>query len=344
MAHSGRWSFAADLACHRGDAPQHRGYRPKILVARMSSGQRGRAHLLSVMVALALFVVGAGVVQACVVSPDGGIRITPPSGWPQASVMDSRTAEQSESTPTLSTTESELTHATPLAPGYFNVTFSQTGLPKGTLWWVSLGQSTTYSAAARVVFQVQNGSYPYTVGPVNGYVLSQAMSGTIHVANSSVSHALTFSPIPTFSLTFDETGLPKNTFWSLILNGSTVFTSSSSISVSLPNGTYHFGIPSAQSYTPSPSTGSIKLLGVNVTESIAFAEPTVLGFPPAEGFFAVTIGVIAILLLSGIAFALVRRRIRHASALHEQPSQPPVTSSSAAAPTSSAPPTPPKIG
>jgi len=197
-----------------------------------------------------------------------------------------------------------------LAPGYYNVTFKESGLSNGTQWWVSLGQSTEYSEKSSMVFQEPNGSYPFIVGPVMGYMLVQPASGTLHVAGSQLSHTLSFAAIATFAVTFVESGLPKGTLWSVNLNGTMSYSTINSLTVPVQNGTYPFDIQSVLSYSANPSAGSVSVHGAGVTKLVMFTTPTVLGLAPAQGFFVVTIGIIGALLLLGAMILILRRRLR----------------------------------
>ena len=75
-------------------------------------------------------------------------------------------------------------------PFYF-VTFSEAGLPAGTLWSVTLGGSTESATNASMSFDELNGTYAYTVGAVAGYS-STPSSGNVTVAGSSPTVRVTF--------------------------------------------------------------------------------------------------------------------------------------------------------
>ncbi len=73
------------------------------------------------------------------------------------------------------------------------VTFSETGLPTGQSWSVTLGGRLNSSASAAIGFWVVAGNYSFDVGSVTGYHPSPA-SGTIGVVGSPVGKAITFDP------------------------------------------------------------------------------------------------------------------------------------------------------
>ena len=85
------------------------------------------------------------------------------------------------------------------------------------------------------------------------------------------------------TITFNETGLPTGTSWTVILrNASDSFlrapsSDGSSISVSEPNGVYLFAVPGAGGYTANPSEGRVVLSGSDVTVPITFKQSVPLG-------------------------------------------------------------------
>ncbi|MCI4320578.1 MAG: PKD domain-containing protein [Thermoplasmata archaeon] len=165
-----------------------------------------------------------------------------------------------------------------------NVTFSETGLPAGSVWIVALTASPwfgdTVSQAisnASFVFGVdfwthQPGySYSYAIQPVAG-VTPTPSQGT--VANSGTRPSwvnVTFNFTGVYAVRFNGTGLPNGTGWSVNLNGSATQSAQSSIRFWLPNGTYAFIIPDPADYTSSPFSGSIQVNGSAVTVAVAFS-------------------------------------------------------------------------
>ena len=81
---------------------------------------------------------------------------------------------------------------TAIPPGTYTVTFTETGLPTGTSWTVTLGGTPMSSSGAVIVFTESNGSFSFTVGTVSGYA-SAPGSGTEVVKGGPVSQAITFS-------------------------------------------------------------------------------------------------------------------------------------------------------
>ena len=80
--------------------------------------------------------------------------------------------------------------ATP--PGTYLVTFTETGLPTGTSWTVTLGGTLMSSSSTAILFYKGNDTYPFTVGSVSGYSSSPS-SGSVVVKGGPVSEEITFT-------------------------------------------------------------------------------------------------------------------------------------------------------
>ena len=154
----------------------------------------------------------------------------------------------------------------------YTVTFTETGLPSGTTWSVTLNGTTVPSTTSTITFSEPNGTYAYTIGSVPGYQVSSS-GGTLTVAGGSVTEGVTFtaSPPPTYAVMFAEVGLASGTSWSVVLNGVTSSTTGSSLAFNEPNGTYAFTVETVSGYTASPSSGTVTVNGGTITETISFA-------------------------------------------------------------------------
>ena len=74
----------------------------------------------------------------------------------------------------------------------YSVTFTESGLPSGTSWSVTLGGTSQQSTTTTDVFEEVNGSYSFTIGSVSGYSVSPA-SGTVNVNGAAVNQAIGFT-------------------------------------------------------------------------------------------------------------------------------------------------------
>ena len=76
--------------------------------------------------------------------------------------------------------------AAPPLPHY-PVTFTESGLPSGATWTVTLGNASHSSTQPSILFYVPNGTYPYSIGSVGGYVPAQPSGNlTVQGGNNTV--------------------------------------------------------------------------------------------------------------------------------------------------------------
>ena len=198
------------------------------------------------------------------------------------------------------------------APTPYVVSFTAAGLPSGTNWSVTLNGTTRHSTTTTINFAEPNGSYAFTVGPIAGYVAGPA-SGNLSVDGQDVGQTITFVPM-TYAVTFTETGLPAGTSWSVTLGGSTKSSQTTSVAFQEPNGTYNYTVGAPSGYSGSPSIGSLGVNGAAAGQSIAFTSTGsggstngLLGLPGNEGLYII-VGVVALAVVAGLAFGLMRRR------------------------------------
>jgi hypothetical protein len=158
--------------------------------------------------------------------------------------------------------------------GEYAVTFSESGLPSGTTWSVTLAGSMESSTSSTISFSEKNGSYPFTIGTVSGYAAAPA-SGTAVVNGIAVSEPISFEA--GYAVTFSETGLPSGAMWSVTLNAATLSSSTASIVFSEANGMYSYSIPTSDGYAPSPAAGSVTVDGAAVSVPVSFSL-----IPPGE--------------------------------------------------------------
>ncbi len=160
------------------------------------------------------------------------------------------------------------TSPTPTASTY-SVTFSEGGLAAGTSWSVTLGGATQSGTGASLVFSEKNGTYPYTVGTVTGYAAHPA-SGSVVVAGAAVTQAISFAG--GYSISFDESGLPTGTTWSVTFNGTSLSSTTASVAFSASNGTYAYSVGTVSGYTASPAAGSVTVAGAAQSVAITFTK------------------------------------------------------------------------
>jgi len=168
-------------------------------------------------------------------------------------------------------------------PPTFTVTFTESGLPLGTSWSVTLGGVQNTSLTNSMTFAKPNGTYPWVVAALSGYQANTTY-GNITVNGANVSVLISWSP--TYLVTFTESGLPSGTSWSVTLNGSLRSSTTSSIIFSEPNGTYAWTLTAISGYHANIYFGNITVSGTGSTVPISWSQVTYsvsfteIGLPP----------------------------------------------------------------
>jgi hypothetical protein len=200
------------------------------------------------------------------------------------------------------------------AASTYSVTFTESGLPSGTSWSVTLNGTTTSSTTTTVVFTEVNGTYDYTIGAVTGYLATPA-SGSVPVSGAPAAPAIAFTAVvaATYSVTFTETGLPAGTNWSVTLSGVAKSSVTTTIVFTKVNGTYAFTVSVISSYNATPPSGSVHVAGNAATQAITFASSSGPGGTDnttpltSEWWFWAAILLLIVAIVIGIALALMRR-------------------------------------
>ena len=196
----------------------------------------------------------------------------------------------------------------------YTITFSETGLPSGTSWSVTLNGISESSTTNTITFTMPNGTYSYAIGSISGYSVSTS-SGSITVNGSDMSQTITFTPVKItvikYTVTFTETGLPSGTTWYVNLtNGQTFSSTTGKISFSEPNGTYSYTVSSVSGYSVSSSSGSISVNGASVSKTVSFT-PINKSTPPSgissTELYGI-IGVVAAIAVIGSVLAIMRKK------------------------------------
>ncbi|MGA8276555.1 MAG: YncE family protein [Thermoplasmata archaeon] len=159
-------------------------------------------------------------------------------------------------------------------PTHYPVTFIETGLPATTPWTVTFNGTLGTSNTNTIGYSVLDGSYTYTVGAVAGYVVN-VTGGPLTVNGAAVDVYLQFTSngVPTYTVTFDETGLPSSsTSWKVTLEGTPLSSTTTTIQFVETDGMYSFTVGEVTGYTATPATGTITVNGVSQTKDIVFTS------------------------------------------------------------------------
>ncbi len=266
------------------------------------------------------------------------ITFTEPNGTYAFTVGSVAGYTVSPSLGSVTVNRADVTEAVTFTQVTYTVTFTEGGLPSGTTWSVNLNGVSESSNTVSIAYTEPNGTFSYSVGAVAGYAASPS-SGTVTVAGSPVTQAITFTalPPPTYALRFTESGLSTGTKWSVTCNGTTESSATrsstgSSIVFIEPNGTYSFTVGSVPGYTVNPSTGTVTVNGLPVSQSIAFksssttpsngtGSATFLGLPAAGGY-ALLGGIVAVVIVAAVVTVLLRGRRKTPPSVVTSPSAP----------------------
>lgn len=161
---------------------------------------------------------------------------------------------------------------------------------------------------------------PVGLGPVP--IAYDPANRNVYVGNA-ISDSITVLP-QIFRLTVHETGLPKGTTWSVMMNGTTFSSTTSTISFPETNGTFDYSVPRVlvsissdghtTNYTATPSRGTVSMAGGPQVLNVSFSNrtggggssPGLFGLPGQTGYYVLG-GSLALILAVAI-FVLTRRK------------------------------------
>jgi hypothetical protein len=193
------------------------------------------------------------------------------------------------------------------AQHYYPVTFTETGLPSGSTWYVNLtnGMDSGAITGSTYSFTLSNGTYSYTVATSDHIYKPTSYTGSITVDGASLSESVKFVEV-TYTVTFTESGLPSGTTWYVSLtNGNTSGPiTGTSYSFIMSNGTYSYTISSVSGYSVSKGVGNFTVNGGSITVNTTFSKVT-------SGLNVIdysVIAVIAVILVSAFIIFMRRRK------------------------------------
>ncbi len=115
----------------------------------------------------------------------------------------------------------QVRYNTSFSAGY-SITMKESGLPSGTSWSATVGLTTLTGTGTSIAFPATfaNGSYNYSVSFETGYSVAPS-SGAVTVAGADATQDVVYTAFSTASsdVYFNETGLPSNTSWSVLIPG-----------------------------------------------------------------------------------------------------------------------------
>ncbi len=148
----------------------------------------------------------------------------------------------------------------------------------GDLFVTNRGSSTV--TVINVTKNVVVDTIPVQAGPMG--IAWDGETGELYIANSGTNNVTVLSPVlPSYKVSFVESGLPSGENWSVSLSGETHSATNPEIDFFEPNGTYTFLVNSPSEWTATPPSGNLVVSGANLSQAITF--------PPNHGAIVGTI-------------------------------------------------------
>ena len=151
------------------------------------------------------------------------------------------------------------------------VTFSESGLPKASQWWVNLTHGSYNSKSGTLSFYVPNGTYNFNITRLNLDYRPNLTQGTFSVSGSSVNISVDFYKV-LYNITFTENSLPTNTQWSILYENTTFYSINGTVTIQVTNGTQNFTVDNLTNYYVANYTYSVIVDGSNATQQVLFLK------------------------------------------------------------------------
>ena len=177
----------------------------------------------------------------------------------------------------------------------YTVTFTESGLPTGTEWFINLTNGPSYSSVTNSLsLNEPNGTYAYTYGSANTSWALPGSSFTVTGADVSVTFSFL---LVTYGVTFTESGLPAvgsvvSQWWVNLTNGQSFTSTATTIHFIEPNGTYHYSIATVSKRLEAAS-GAFSVHGGAASVSVAFTPVKLsvvfagTGLPASKSWFVI---------------------------------------------------------
>ena len=157
------------------------------------------------------------------------------------------------------------------AYGFYAVTFSESGLPKGTVWFVNItGRSSSGKiTSGNYTVYLPNGTYYYNISTTLK-TYSPSYHGSVIISGSALTQHIKFSELR-YSIEFGQTGLPGGTMWNISSTSGISNTSSGrNLTLYVTNGTYNLYVSTIDTYYPLLAEYNVTVSGSNLTETLIF--------------------------------------------------------------------------
>ncbi|MGI0140764.1 MAG: hypothetical protein ACREBT_06460, partial [Thermoplasmata archaeon] len=149
-----------------------------------------------------------------------------------------------------------------------------------TLYW---GASATCSSGTTVVQEVSSATSPQSFSAVAPTSSTYYCASVKDAATTPVTQFTGVTQVVLgggYAVTFNETGLPAGTSWTVTLNGANETSSTANITFGMPDGSFAYSIGSL-AYLAEPSSGMVTVAGAPLKVSVTFvvAYPVTISRP-----------------------------------------------------------------
>ena len=182
----------------------------------------------------------------------------------------------------------------------YALTFKETGLPSGVVWYVNgSGLSGYETSPADITFNLSNGTYSFTVTNLSNYY-STTTHFNVVISGKNVTELVDYYHWAYI------TGAISPTNANLVINGKSVsLFSSGTFNVSVPNGTYHVVISSSGyiSYYSNFTLNSGNAMNLTINLKQVSHPSTLTGID-----LYIVVGAVIAVIAIGVAVVLIKRR------------------------------------
>ena len=203
---------------------------------------------------------------------------------------------------------------------YVNITTSSPagGTIAPSSGWRGSGSYLTLSAVP-----TPGGQFLEWIGGGNGSYSGSVPSVVVWV-RAPITEVALFGPVVSYDVGFAESGLPAGTTWSVLVDGAQITSDGGRDIAILVNGTYTWFAPivsvpsSSVQYSPTPSSGTVRVNGSGVSVSMTFEKQVVSspngGSPwwsltlPIPAWVALVIGGLLVAIIISLALRYRKRR------------------------------------
>jgi thermopsin len=180
------------------------------------------------------------------------------------------------------------------------LSITQTGLPAGTAWSVTVGGTVYTSTSGGMTNPIAPGTYSYTVGPVPGYAATPTSGSTTVSSDQITSVAIAFAPTTGW---IAGTVTPSGA--TVQIDGVAVTTVGGAFNVSVPSGTHAIEV-SASGYAPYDSL--VTVIGGQTTHVPIVMTSLKPATFPAIDLYAIVGAILVLAVAILVAVLLTRKR------------------------------------